>query len=262
MGTTSRQGLADAASTIGIIACGITLAVSGRAISSTARSSSVEVWLGLGASAVGLLLAGWWVLAMSLAVAAALLHASGRSRAAAWAGAAAPAFMRRLALAALGASLVAGPAAHAADLPIDPVWQATSSVPSSPAVPTPVQQGAEEAAAQPQGAEEAAAQPQAPPATHLERSDPTGGAWIPADEPATPGPLARPELRKIAAPSTIEVRPGDSLWAIAARHLGPGADATDVAEAWPRWFEANRSVIGDDPDSIRPGQLLAPPPIQ
>ena len=46
---------------------------------------------------------------------------------------------------------------------------------------------------------------------------------------------------------------GDSLWSLAARHLGPGADATEVAEAWPRWWEANRAVVGDDPDLLLPG---------
>jgi nucleoid-associated protein YgaU len=55
------------------------------------------------------------------------------------------------------------------------------------------------------------------------------------------------------------VRPGDSLWSVTARYLGPGASASDIAEAWPDWFEANRSVIGDNPDVIRPGQLLVAP---
>jgi nucleoid-associated protein YgaU len=46
---------------------------------------------------------------------------------------------------------------------------------------------------------------------------------------------------------------------VTARYLGPGASASDIAEAWPDWFEANRSVIGDNPDVIRPGQLLVAP---
>ena len=62
------------------------------------------------------------------------------------------------------------------------------------------------------------------------------------------------------APEVV-VLAGDSLWSIAARHLGPAADATEVAEAWPRWWEANRSVVGDDPDLLLPGQrLVAPTP--
>ena len=57
----------------------------------------------------------------------------------------------------------------------------------------------------------------------------------------------------------VVVRRGDTLWAIAARHLGGPATDADVAEAWPRWYAANREVIGADPDHIRPGQLLVPP---
>jgi nucleoid-associated protein YgaU len=55
------------------------------------------------------------------------------------------------------------------------------------------------------------------------------------------------------------VRPGDSLWLIAAHRLGPTATDADVAVTWPRWYAANRAVIGADPDLIRPGQLLSAP---
>ena len=46
------------------------------------------------------------------------------------------------------------------------------------------------------------------------------------------------------------MRRGDSLWDIAARHLGPDASAADVAVEWPRWHHANRDVIGADPDLL------------
>ena len=52
---------------------------------------------------------------------------------------------------------------------------------------------------------------------------------------------------------------GDTLWDIAARHLGPHATDQDVAEAWPRWYALNREVVGDDPDHILPGQRLVVP---
>lgn len=55
------------------------------------------------------------------------------------------------------------------------------------------------------------------------------------------------------------VRRGDSLWDIASRHLGAEATATEIAHEWPRWYAANRSRIGDDPDLIVPGQRLVPP---
>lgn len=60
----------------------------------------------------------------------------------------------------------------------------------------------------------------------------------------------------------LVVHRGDTLWAIAARHLGPRASAGEIARAWPRWYAANRDVIGPDPDRLRPGQLLKPPPVQ
>src|SRR5699024_96266 len=55
------------------------------------------------------------------------------------------------------------------------------------------------------------------------------------------------------------VRPGDTLWGIAAAHLGPGADDAQVAAAWPRWYEANAETIGTDPDLILPGTRLTAP---
>ncbi|WP_353353016.1 LysM peptidoglycan-binding domain-containing protein [Intrasporangium sp. DVR] len=88
--------------------------------------------------------------------------------------------------------------------------------------------------------------------------------WVP-DRPFS---VTRPETTRLLGsplrPSgtvvdTVTVRRGDSLWTIAERHLGPGASTADVAAEWPRWFEANRDVIGDDPDVILPGQLLRAP---
>ncbi|WP_435851354.1 transglycosylase family protein [Streptomyces thermolilacinus] len=47
------------------------------------------------------------------------------------------------------------------------------------------------------------------------------------------------------------VEPGDSLSAMARRFR--------VAGGWQAVYEANRDVVGPDPDIIRPGQLLAIP---
>jgi nucleoid-associated protein YgaU len=52
---------------------------------------------------------------------------------------------------------------------------------------------------------------------------------------------------------------GDSLWAIAARHLGHHATPLQVAREWPRWYAANRTVIGPNPNLIRVGQVLTVP---
>lgn len=59
--------------------------------------------------------------------------------------------------------------------------------------------------------------------------------------------------------SSVVVEPGDTLWAIAARSLRPGASNAEIAAACSRWYAANRAVIGDDPDLIHPSQRLNPP---
>ena len=102
-------------------------------------------------------------------------------------------------------------------------------------------------------------------------SDPAAApdaGWLPTRPPALPAGDAdllhrapRPSLiaAESARPTQVTVRRGDTLWHIAARHLGPHASATEIAAAWPRWYAANRAVIGDDPDAIYPGQLLNEP---
>ena len=94
-------------------------------------------------------------------------------------------------------------------------------------------------------------------------------------DPAWPtGPPARAEAGDLLDPAwrpqghtrpvvlsddTVVVRSGDTLWDIAARQLGSAATDTEIAHSWPLWFSANRSVIGADPDRLRPGQRLRPP---
>lgn len=55
------------------------------------------------------------------------------------------------------------------------------------------------------------------------------------------------------------VIPGDTLWDIAAKHLGPDATPADIAAEWPRWYAANKEVVGPNPDFILPGEHLRPP---
>lgn len=54
------------------------------------------------------------------------------------------------------------------------------------------------------------------------------------------------------------VRPGDTLWDIAAGTLQTD-DIRRIARYWPRVHRANRAVIGDTPDLIYPGQRLELP---
>lgn len=62
------------------------------------------------------------------------------------------------------------------------------------------------------------------------------------------------DLPVMRPPHGVTVRPGDTLWAIAARR-----GAIDLPEAVRAWHQANRAVIGPDPDLILPGQYLRQP---
>jgi nucleoid-associated protein YgaU len=57
----------------------------------------------------------------------------------------------------------------------------------------------------------------------------------------------------------VTVVRGDTLWSLAAAHLGPDATAAQIARAWPAWFELNRDVLRDGPDRLLPGQRLLVP---
>ena len=79
-----------------------------------------------------------------------------------------------------------------------------------------------------------------------------------------PAPSWSPERSTPSANSgdrvvELVVHRGDSLWSIAARHLGREATTSQIDAEWHRWFAANRLVIGDDPNAIRPGQVLSSP---
>jgi nucleoid-associated protein YgaU len=140
-----------------------------------------------------------------------------------------PALLRRLLQAALGVSMFSGPLA-------------------GPALAAPV--AAPAAAPAPWG--------------HLPELDrPAAGEapWRPASDPS--GSAARDvtgaRAGSTAATERVVVQRGDTLWAIAARALGAGVAEAEIARAWPRWYAANRSVVGADPDLIQPGQVLRPP---
>lgn len=81
------------------------------------------------------------------------------------------------------------------------------------------------------------------------------------DRPVSSASAAAPTTEHDDDPPTraVRVRPGDTLWGIAATSLEPDADDADVAAAVRRWHEANRDVIGDDPDLLLPGQRLVAP---
>lgn len=68
---------------------------------------------------------------------------------------------------------------------------------------------------------------------------------LPADATNLPG-------TQPPGPDKVAVQQGDSLSRIAEDNLGD-------ANQWPSLYEANRDVVGDDPDVIYPGQVLVLP---
>lgn len=68
----------------------------------------------------------------------------------------------------------------------------------------------------------------------------------------------RQQQRQQQAGQHVVVR-GDTLWDIAAASLPDGASNADIARETQRWYQANRSTIGDNPDLILPGQILQAP---
>lgn len=83
------------------------------------------------------------------------------------------------------------------------------------------------------------------------------GQPAPPPPPEPTGP--EPESEQPTEQASVTVSPGDTLWAIAAGHLPDDATDAEIATEWPRWYALNESVIGTDPDLIRPGQQLLVP---
>ena len=57
----------------------------------------------------------------------------------------------------------------------------------------------------------------------------------------------------------VVVAPGDSLWAIASRDLGPDATDAEIDTRWREIYTANRGAIGADPDLVQPALRLQLP---
>jgi nucleoid-associated protein YgaU len=66
------------------------------------------------------------------------------------------------------------------------------------------------------------------------------------------GSSTAPSAPASEADETYTVKKGDSLSKIAKRVYGD-------AQQWRRIYEANRGIIGDNPDLIHPGQALKLP---
>jgi nucleoid-associated protein YgaU len=246
----NRGIAADAAMAVALLLLGSFLLVTGsglvdhwRLSAARRQTPDVDDLLGAFANAAGLAIVAWWVLSMLLATLAAVLERSGSRRAAAAAGRLCPAFMRRLAIAALSVQLLSAPLANAAEpLPAGPGW-------------LPTQEVAVSADWAPRGGTEGTGESRA--ASELQPD------WRPSAPVTDPGLLSARQVRAsqlpLEKPGEITVLAGDTLWDIAARELGPTAPDLDVALRWPRWYQANQAVIGENPDALLPGQILNPP---
>lgn len=83
--------------------------------------------------------------------------------------------------------------------------------------------------------------------------------------PTTPSSLPTPAPTQLAPPTTAisethyVVAPGDCLWNIAARILGPATTNRAIDRGWREIYDTNRAVIGNNPNRISPGQTLTIP---
>ena len=215
-----------AAASVSLLLCGVALRafeLTGAAALDAVRESGPDApadLIVLGAAGVGLLLVLWLGVGLLLAILGTLPGAAGRIASVA-ADRISPPLVRQAAAVLLGTTLVATGNALVAHA-VEPSPSPTSAVGVT-----------------------------VPPAP-----DPAFGVTARAPEL---GPLGTPPRPAASPRETVTVARGDSLWAIAARHLGPGATRTQIAHEWPRWYAANRAVIGPDANLIRVGQVLTVP---
>ncbi|MEG9225286.1 LysM peptidoglycan-binding domain-containing protein [Aeromicrobium sp. Sec7.5] len=101
------------------------------------------------------------------------------------------------------------------------------------------------------------------PAAHATPADLDG---LPLPDRAPAVAASGPTVEEISRPAppgapaaTVTVRAGDCLWDLATRHAPAAASDREVARLTRVWHEANRAVIGADPDVLRPGQVLTIP---
>lgn len=217
--------------------------LSARATVEAPGPAAADELLAFAAASLALVIAAWLVVGTVLEV---LSHLPGRIGATArlWSDRLTPALARRIAAFVLGVGVgVAGGPTQAVASPrsssltssvADPGFLPTNAIPGTPALdpgftPSPVAPG----------------------------FTPTAPRVRPQADPGLLG--GRSPAASAAPTNEVVVHRGDSLWSIAAHHLGPDASDAEIARAWPQWFELNRDVIGHDPDVILPGQILRAP---
>jgi nucleoid-associated protein YgaU len=81
----------------------------------------------------------------------------------------------------------------------------------------------------------------------------------PQGAPAAGPPPAVPASALTIASTTVTVRSGDTLWALAASGLEPSASDAAISRHWREIWAQNLASIGPDPDRIVPGTTLTVP---
>lgn len=270
-----RAACGAAVAATGAAGLGWWLTAAAAALLDAARSPvplSPEDAVALLAACLGLLLLLWLALGV-LATVLSLLPGRMGAAARRIADRVAPALSRRLAAVIVGASLggaLAPGTALARDGRIVPsadvVTTAASpnfapGAPAAPALPTATGGPGWGPAAEPVPDRVTAPAGVTAPDGVAARSAAPAPGWVP-DRPLV---RRQPSPRLVATSPPREERPGlvvrrgDTLWAIARQHLGPGATDAEVAQEWPRWHQANQAVIGPDPDRLLPGMVLQAP---
>lgn len=232
--------------------------------------------LGACTAAIAWLAVLWFVTCLVLALLARLPGAVGRT-AQRLAYRVTPTLIRHLVEASLGATLAIATTAHAAPI-------AAPATPATTTTQPPVYGSAQRASDLANGTHQQTSLPTnatappagqvttpptpnqgcttPPPVAGLANGIDAGGSATAPKVPPPDRPVSKPpsrQHRKADEPQVVVVRAGDTLWDIAARAL-PGEPSPEaIAAAWPRWYAANRAVIGADPNVIHPGQHLRAP---
>jgi LysM repeat protein len=85
-------------------------------------------------------------------------------------------------------------------------------------------------------------------------------ALLPAVAEAQTEAKAEAKTKDKNPPSSVVVRPGDSLWSISEEHLAPNATPRRIVRGAEQIYALNRNLIGADPNLIFVGQELLVPP--
>jgi hypothetical protein len=222
------------------------------AIRSSAAIPDLDQLLSSSAAFAAWVCLGWLAMTVVLEVASALPGATGRGCTVV-ATRVTPVLVRRIVHAVIGVSVLAGPLTAGSALAAGP--SASTSTSTQVDRPNSLTPTLVEASPSPLTLDR--------PATAFVASPPHTAKRSSAGPAALVTGIAHRDAGDPSDRSTgsYVVHRGDTLWDIAARHLGPRATAVDISRAWPAWYNANRAVIGPDPSLIRPGELLSPPSV-